>query len=403
MKRLVGLVLLAVVARSSVDSTSSGDDFDDTYVTHLEYLKRKLVTDREYDPTTRPRNNSSEPTVVHIPVHFENIYRIVLADGWFSVAIWLCMNWKDDRLEGSKEDFQGVPHVSLDLSEVWWPRVDVVTARQEDCHFLPRLAVVTPEADVWMCYTTKVRSPCSVDAREFPNDEQVCSIRLMSSAYSESEVKLLGGQVWGSHKANASTEWNVTDISFRNHTDLDRSFVDVNFHLRRLGSRHRFTVTVPAVASALVMLAAFWMPPDSERRLTVACLNFLFLALMLYRIAEVMGDSVTVPKIISFLALAAVVEMLTVAESALDISISRSNARVRVPDAIHRRLTGSCGTVLCLSRSDWRKVSSNTGDSEETPTFDECLERKQRWLTLAQAVDRILFLAFGFMAMGFLL
>uniref|UniRef100_A0A023G432 Secreted protein n=1 Tax=Amblyomma triste TaxID=251400 RepID=A0A023G432_AMBTT len=102
-----------------------------------------------------------------------------------------------------------------------------------------------------------------------------------------------------------------------------------------------------------------------------------------------------------FLAIAAVVELLTVATSALVISVSRSNARVGVPDAVHRLLNGSCGTALWLNHEESRIVNSSTCDSQETPTFDEWRERRQRWLMLAQAVDRLLFLVLGFITIGF--
>ncbi|KAK8777038.1 hypothetical protein V5799_029617 [Amblyomma americanum] len=397
------LLFLSVFLASFLTVAQTGQPESSGYVPAVQEIRRRLLRDSGYDPSTRPANDSSKPTAIHVVIPLVEVNYVSLEDEWFTVALYFCKFWKDHRLSWNKEDFDGTNRISGSTDEIWWPRVDVVNARRGDVDTLQDKVNVYSGGHVWSCDAMRVKIPCSMDLSDFPNDKQACSLQVASSAYSDSQVNMVGDATWGSRETNTSSEWILDAISFRNHTELNRSFVDVIFHLRRLGSRYRFTVTVPAVASALVMLAAFWMPPDSDRRLTVACLNFLFLALMLYRIAELMGDSIKVPKIMMILALAAAVEMLTVVESALVISISRSNAGVRVPDAINRLLTDTCGTVLCLSRSDWRNVSSNTSYSQETPTFDEWQERKQRWLTLAQAVDRILFLVFGLMAMGFFL
>ncbi|XP_077497535.1 acetylcholine receptor subunit beta-like [Amblyomma americanum] len=305
------------------------------------------------------------------------------------------MNWKDDRLEGSKEEFQGVPHVSLDLSEVWWPRVDVVTAGQEDSEFLPRFALLTPEAGLWMCYTTKVRSPCSVDTRDFPNDEQVRT-RLQHSAH----VQRLQRQ-----RGEVGRRLCVGNLPAKcQHTDLDRSFVEIFFHLRRFGLRHRYTPIVPCVASALVMLATFWVPPASDQRLIVTCLNVLFVALMLHRTAATIGSSITTSNILLFLGLATIVQAVAAIGNVAVLNGLAFGRRIEVPYILRRFLSGTAGTVLCLIEPQQPRTSAQQPADEEPQlsTFNNVPKNNEHWLLSMQALDRLFFVVFAFMTLGFL-
>ncbi|XP_077497537.1 uncharacterized protein LOC144108133 [Amblyomma americanum] len=83
MKRNFCFVLIAAVAEVTVASASSGEHFDDSYVSQLEQLKRRLFRDRAYDPAYGPFNGSSGPLFVRIDTEFEDVKHIVRTWDYF--------------------------------------------------------------------------------------------------------------------------------------------------------------------------------------------------------------------------------------------------------------------------------------------------------------------------------
>ncbi|XP_075525656.1 acetylcholine receptor subunit beta-like [Dermacentor variabilis] len=400
MKRQLSLVVCCLSA--CIAAAKSELEIGSGYNPGVQELRRRFLRESGYDASSRPANDSAEPTVVRVVIPLSEVNYVALVDEWFTVALYFCKFWKETRFSWDPKDYGGSHRFSGTTKEIWWPRVEVVNAKRQDVDLLQQSVSVYSDGTTWSCDALKVKTPCSVDLRDFPNDRQACSLRAGSSAYSDSEVKMTGYAAWGEPHMNASTEWVLEHISFKNHTETNRSFADVVFHLRRSARRHRYTFSVPGISSALVALACFWMPPNSDRRLTLACLNLFFLATILNRMSRLMAASVSVPKMLLFLGLLTLVELFSAAGSTLVISASHSNSHIRVPDTLHRFVSGSFATFLCLNRSE-PTTTAKSREHQEAATFDESRERKRRWLMLAQAVDRVCFVVFGFAALGFLL
>ncbi|KAH7986637.1 hypothetical protein HPB51_026627 [Rhipicephalus microplus] len=310
----------------------AGPRSDGAYVSGVQELRRRFLQESGYDPASRPTNGSAEPTGVTVVIPLSEVTHFTLVGDWFVVALYFC----EQRI------------------------------------------TVYNDSSAWSCAALKVKTPCKVDLRDFPNDKQTCSLRAGASAYSDREVKMAGYVTWGDPHVNASTE----------------SFIDVVFHLRRTARRHRYTFTIPGISSALAILVGFWMPPDSERRLTLACLNVFVLAVVLNRVTTLITASVTVPKMILFLGLGTLAVLFTAATSILVTRASRSDSRTQVPDSFHHFLSGFIATLLCIS-FDEPTSALRSHEHREVASFNASHERRRRWLILAKAVDRVFLVVFG--------
>ncbi|KAL1420415.1 hypothetical protein MTO96_024240 [Rhipicephalus appendiculatus] len=375
----------------------SGPRSDDAYVPGVQDLRRRFLQESGYDPSLRPTNDSAEPTAVTVVIPVSEVTYFALVGDWFTVALYFCEFWKDPRFSWNPQEYGGAHRFTGTTKQIWWPRIDVVNAKRQDVDLLQQRVTVYNDSNAWSCAAMKVKTPCKVDLSDFPNDKQTCSLRAGASAYSDREVRMAGYVTWGDPHVNASTEWVLEHLSFSSHTETSRSFIDVVFHLRRTARRHRYTFTVPGISSALAILAGFWMPPDSDRRLTLACLNVFALAVLLNRVSMLMAASVTVPKMSNL------VVLFTAAASILATGASRSNSRTtQVPDSLHRFLSGFVATFLCLSLSE-PSPALRSHEHREIATFNASHERRRRWLILTQAVDRVSFVVFGFATLVFFL
>ncbi|KAL1476013.1 hypothetical protein MTO96_036845 [Rhipicephalus appendiculatus] len=107
------------------------------------------------------------------------------------------------------------------------------------------------------------------------------------------------------------------------------------------------------------MLAAFWMPPVSDRRLTLAALNILVVALMLERMTALLGSSVVTSKILLFLGIAMVAQVVTATGNILMLNALSSRTCVKIPDVLHRVLSGKVAGFLCLCDQEPETLASS--------------------------------------------
>ncbi|XP_077552355.1 neuronal acetylcholine receptor subunit beta-2-like [Haemaphysalis longicornis] len=171
--RLISLAALCfIIGRITVAGTEVPDS-EERYVSRLELLKRRLLRDSGYDATARPVNNTSEPTAVHIAIIFPDITHVALEDGWFTLKLWFCSNWYDHRITWNAEDYNRTFHITAKLTEVWWPKLDIVNARGQDLDYMEDTVVLHPDGHIWVCPAFSVKAACAVDLSLFPNDEQV--------------------------------------------------------------------------------------------------------------------------------------------------------------------------------------------------------------------------------------
>nr|XP_037289355.1 ligand-gated ion channel 4-like [Rhipicephalus microplus] len=402
MKAHKSLVFLAQVV-ISVMAERNGNKGSSNYELDVERLRRVLFQERNYDTTSRPTNNTSEPTIINVDFSFKNIMHVRGESDWFTGLFWMCASWHDHRLTWNPEEFDNRTFLHLHEREMWSPNLDVINAMGHDFDYWRHLLTIQSDGTAWFCFSAKFKMPCPAHSATFLTGEQVCTIRVVTlDTHESSEVALVEGKdVWDQMQEDENTEWIMTDISYGNYTEYNRPFLNVSFHLRRSLKRHRYAITVPLVAVTLVMFSAFWMPPVSDRRLTLAALNILILALMLERTTARLGLSVATLNIMLFLGIATVVQVVVATGNVLALNLLSSRVGVKVPDALHRALSGKAADILCLCDQE-PETSARPEDAQQPPAFDEFHDRRRRWIRAAQALDRLFFIVLGFAAIGLL-
>ncbi|CAN8025720.1 unnamed protein product, partial [Ixodes persulcatus] len=251
------------------------------------------------------------------------------------------------------------------------------------------------DGEIWFCQPVMAKIPCSMDLTDYPFDSQVCRIRFALLAYGDEEVRL-GGEGTLSHSVtNQSSEWQVTSLDTSHGTLLNKTSLDIAIRMKRRGIHHRYTTTLPWVASVILVLLGFWMPANSNRRMTLACINLLLIMLMLQRITPLLKTSSAVPKIAFFLGNAMVVQVVAAVVAVLVLNMESSTMPSKVPEPVVRFLTGSAGRFLCLAQ-EGSGADQRPEDSENPfPAKRNDLEKKCDWMLVAQALDRLFFVLFG--------
>ncbi|XP_029826794.2 neuronal acetylcholine receptor subunit alpha-9 [Ixodes scapularis] len=368
---------------------------DEEYVSHSQLLRAKLFDPSKYDVHRRPTKDSSSATEVSLHFYGEEVAYMNLQDDWLALAMVTCKKWYDRTLRWNRGDYGGLQSIDVFLSEIWNPDIQIVNTSPDDYTPQTIMASLYHDGELWFCQTATVKVPCPMDLTDYPFDSQVCRIRFALLAYEDDEVRLGGEGTLNPSVTNQSSEWQVTFLDTSHGTLLNKTTLDMAIGMKRRCTHHRYTATLPWVASVIMMLLGFWMPTNSSRRLTLACINLLLIMLMLQRITVLLKTSSAVPKIALFLGNAMVIQVVAAVVAVLVLNMDSSTMPIKVPEPVVRLLTGTAGRFLCLAQEGVR-ADQRLEDSENPfPARKNDLERKCDWLLVAQALDRLFFVLFG--------
>lgn len=99
--------------------------------------------------------------------------------------LYLSLNWRDPSRRHSERQLQQVNNASL-LKEFWLP--DLYFANAMDASFqsvtIPNFALYVSE-DGTIAYSSRVmlRAACNLDLTDYPLDQQMCALKIMSCKF----------------------------------------------------------------------------------------------------------------------------------------------------------------------------------------------------------------------------
>ncbi|KAH7986634.1 hypothetical protein HPB51_026624 [Rhipicephalus microplus] len=160
----------------------------------------------------------------------------------------------------------------------------------------------------------------------------------------------------------------------------------------RRTSLHLFTVLLPTVAVVLLSLLVFWLPPESERKITLIGAALLTSLLLLYRVDNIVSRSSSVPKIVKVLGGGVLMNALIAATTVLSTNMARSAPSCALPVFLVKSSEFVAHRLPCPCPAG----RSAIGDDEagvQNKSYNNAVARE--WYTAARALDRVLGLVFA--------
>ncbi|KRZ70289.1 Ligand-gated ion channel 50, partial [Trichinella papuae] len=114
----------------------------------------------------------------------------------FEVDLYLNEMWEDPRLRFDHLN-PCKPNMSLDnsmLEKIWTPNTCFINSKEAFIHkspFTNIFLMIYNNGSVWTNYRIKLTGPCQMELRNFPMDEQRCSLTFLSFNYNNHEVQML--------------------------------------------------------------------------------------------------------------------------------------------------------------------------------------------------------------------
>jgi hypothetical protein len=205
-------------------------------------------------------DSEGRATRVSIGVFVVDISEIDDAKQTFKADIYVMLGWRDPRL-ASSEVRRNMP-----LAEVWHPSVQIINRRSLD-HLLPEIVSVDQSGDIRYEQRFQGTFAVPLNLRDFPMDDQVVALRVVSPGHSPAEIQLVTDERSGRAQQFTIMDWTISPPTC--HTDplstpdgRELAGFQCTMKAHRLTSAYVFQFIIPLTFIVCMSWAPFWMSPD---------------------------------------------------------------------------------------------------------------------------------------------
>lgn len=217
------------------------------------------------------------PTKVSIGIFLVDVSAIDDASRHMTVDFALTATWKDPRLARQGQ-------TSVPLSDVWNPNLQILGDQNLR---KTRPDIVRIDDDGVVHYGQRFIGDVQFksDLSDFPFDEQLYAIRVVTPMYSPSEIELIGNEdLTGQGEELSAVDWQFAEGSLRSEPyrfgPARQEFASVAYELiakRRLGF-YGLNVIIPLALVVFMSWSVFWIDPaTSGPQISVAVTSILTL------------------------------------------------------------------------------------------------------------------------------
>ncbi len=228
---------------------------------------------------SRP-DEGGNPTEVKILIYVVDIDDIVSADQSFTANVFYRLEWYDQRLA-----HESPYKISLPLSEVWNPRVQIINQQRVWPSF-PEIVEV--ESNSVVVYRQRVWGSFSqpMKLHDFPFDHHECHIHIVATGYSPEEVKFVPDPETpgGVTQKPSVSDWEIVNINMELSPAIPlpgekpiAGYI-LTFKAKRKMGYFFYKIIIPLTMIVMMSWVVFWVDPkESGTQISVSVTTMLTL------------------------------------------------------------------------------------------------------------------------------
>jgi hypothetical protein len=371
-------------------------------------LRNNLFTN--YNSNIRPVNDPQQPLNVSLGLAVQNLEEFNQMEETISLNIWLRSNWNDEFLNWNSTQYN-ISVLPIE-TELWHHDIELLNAAgKPDLYLLNGGKNLYNNGYVFWSKPAIFKLSCSMNLREFPFDEQTCSMKFGSWLYSNRYLHLLPYENLDTRidilDSFSHSEWEFINADLNEDTE-DRlccpgekfDVLEYNFRFKRFSHYYKLSMSMTislVVASFIIML----MEPDNVSRTSTA----VFIPLTILALQLTIADKIPVvgyyTLMDNFFICCFVSSMLVSIESGIIFSLLKSKSKRlnnflshfydvdKLKENYNNRHTNSNSNLNSNEVTDEDIENNNEGNEEfentvnvlET-TFDENVTTRRRTIRL---------------------
>ncbi|XP_054899024.1 5-hydroxytryptamine receptor 3A-like [Poeciliopsis prolifica] len=286
---------------SAYNNETSDEELDETgtncsYRDVLKYLD--LAKDNEALTMSRPVRHYKEKTEVYIEMRIYAILDLREVDQSFISYLWFLMEWENDYVSWSPDDFCGLSKVVVPRKSLWMPDVIIEEMTEKDKNVPSPLVTIHHEG--WVEYRDDkfVISTCKMNIFKFPFDIQSCDITFKSISYSDEELHFILKKdkaviTMDSHKnIRMQYEWKFLDISVieKNGDSFytNQTVVAYTITMKRKSAFYVVNFLLPVLFFLCLDFASLLMPTGSGEKISFKITVLLAVTVMQLILIEIL-------------------------------------------------------------------------------------------------------------------
>ncbi|KAI3379527.1 hypothetical protein SNEBB_000153, partial [Seison nebaliae] len=248
-----------------------------------------------YHDVARPVRNATRPVVVEFAFTLVQIIDVDERNQILTTNVWLESNWKEERLIWNPTDYGNIKKLCIPAQKLWLPDI-VLYNNAEDYNrgYMPINAMVRKNGNVFWAPPAKFKSSCHVDITYFPFDNQRCSLRFGSWAYTQAQLDIQTRKIEKSSNDYVTNgEWHLVKTYIkRYHSDTtNQVFIDFVLVIKRRTLYYWLNVIFPCIWLNFLNLLCFVLPPESGEKVTLSVTVLLSYSVFMLLVAEMMPST----------------------------------------------------------------------------------------------------------------
>ncbi|XP_056337266.1 neuronal acetylcholine receptor subunit beta-2 [Danio aesculapii] len=302
-----------------------------------------LLGPERYNKLIRPAVNKSQQVTIGIKVSLAQLISVNEREQIMTTNVWLTQEWNDYRLMWDPNEYEGIKKLRIPSRHIWLP--DIVLYNNADGVYEVSFycnAVVSNTGDIFWLPPAIYKSACAIEVRNFPFDQQNCTLKFRSWTYDRTELDLyLTSDFASRDDYTPSGEWDIVSLPGRKNEDLsDPTYLDVtyDFVIKRKPLFYTINLIIPCVLITSLAILVFYLPSDCGEKMTLCISVLLALTVFLLLISKIVPPtSLAVPLIGKYLMFTMVLVTFSIVTSVCVLNVHhRSPSTHRMPEWVKR-------------------------------------------------------------------
>uniref|UniRef100_A0A667WKX7 Cholinergic receptor, nicotinic, beta 5a n=1 Tax=Myripristis murdjan TaxID=586833 RepID=A0A667WKX7_9TELE len=315
-----------------------------------ERLVNYLLGPERYNKLIRPAVNKSHTCEVWMSV------------GNIIISLSL-QEWNDYRLRWDPDKYEGIKKLRIPSKHIWLP--DIVLYNNADGVYEVSFycnAVVSNTGDIFWLPPAIYKSACAIEVKNFPFDQQNCTLKFRSWTYDHTEVDLILTSDFASRDDfTPSGEWDIVSLPARKNEDPnDITYLDItyDFVIKRKPLFYTINLIIPCVLITSLAILVFYLPSDCGEKMTLCISVLLALTVFLLLISKIVPPtSLAVPLIGKYLMFTMVLVTFSIVTSVCVLNVHhRSPSTHHMPDWVKRLFLIRLPAFLLMRRPGSSKL-----------------------------------------------
>lgn len=255
-------------------------------------LRKYLFEDNSYNKDIRPIKNSSQTIEIQQGIAVQTLESFNQIDETLSLNLWIRSNWHDDYLKWNDTN-NTLEFISVSSNEIWTPDIELLnSATKPEIYTLQGGINLYNTGDLMYSKPGIYKFSCSLDLKNFPFDEQNCTMLFGSWVYNDRFVNLIPNIDTNKQidilDSFSHSEWNIVDLELRVLNEERDCCPDENFNLlsysfilQRYPHYYKISMGMTITLVVVSFIITLMSPDNVSRTSTAVFIPLTILALQL--------------------------------------------------------------------------------------------------------------------------